>query len=230
MTIRLSPVTRHPPRRVFDLSLASILLVLLVASGATSETLVPPLVQPWEATEGLPAARQGRFPVMMPKYEGVDQLLVLSSRWVIVVTSNIEAVYGKIGELSGGKFFKAIADWEASEKAGKPNWTAYKGRWQIYDDFAAKARDVAGERLLDVPGYYAVTGEDGQAQAPKRVTRVIVGLGENVGPAKGKLRGASPVFYAHYSYLEMPSPLQQGKRYTIALKDGRKVTFVYHET
>ncbi|MBM4086750.1 MAG: hypothetical protein FJ272_18340, partial [Planctomycetes bacterium] len=222
MTMRLSPATRR--------LLPSLTLLVLLATGATSETLVPLSVQPWEVTDGLPAAKQGRFPVMMPKYEGVDQLLMLSSRWVIVVTSNIEAVYGKIDELSGGKFSKAIADWEASEKAGKPNWTAYKGRWQIYDDFAAKAREVAGERLLDEPGYYAVTGEDGRTQAPKRVTRVIVGLGENVGPAKGKLRGASSVFHAHYSYLEMPSPLQQGRRYTISLKDGRKVTFVFDET
>ncbi len=58
----------------------------LVLLGARAETVTPTPVQPWERTDILPARAQGKFPVMMPKYDGVDALLVLSSRWVIVVT------------------------------------------------------------------------------------------------------------------------------------------------
>jgi endoglucanase len=180
----------------------------------------------------LPEARQGKFPVHMPRYEGVDQLLLLSSRWIVVVTNNIDEVYRQIDRLSGGKLFEAIRLWEESSAQGKPNWTAYKGRGTIRDQFLAEARELAGERKLDDASYYRITSDGpgyGDGLAPLRVTRVLVGLGENVGPAEGKLRGVMPVYYAHYSYLEMPKPLENGRQYTVALADGRKVTFLYDE-
>jgi len=76
----------------------------------------------------LPARKEGRFPVHVPKYDGVEQLLVLSSRWVIVVTTDVEDVVRKIDELSGGELMRMVDTWEESSKAGRPNWTAYRGR------------------------------------------------------------------------------------------------------
>lgn len=213
---------------------AALALSLITALACAGEKLSPTPVQPWEATDGLPAARQGTFPVMMPKYEGVDQLLVLSSRWVIVVTTDIEEVIQKANELSKGQLFKMVDRWEKSEPAGnRPDWVAYKARGQIYRQFAAQAREAVGERRLDAVGTYSITSDDPaytQPAKPKRVTRLIVSLGQDVGPAKGILRGILQVYYGHYSYLELPSPLQQGKQYTITVDGKKKVTFVYDET
>jgi endoglucanase len=208
------------------------LAALLSVAVGGAEVIAPTPLQPWERTDGLPVAKQGKFPVHMPKYEGVDQLLLLSSRWAIVVTTDQKEVFDKINELSGGRFYGAIETWQASDKAGKPNWTAYKDREKIHDDFVAQARELVGERKLDAPAFYTVTGTEPayrSGAAPRRVTRVIVGLGGwNVGPARAR-RGVTGVFYAHYSYLEMPTPLQHGRQYTIALGSGKRVTFTYDE-
>jgi endoglucanase len=157
----------------------------------------------------------------------VEQLLVLSSRWVIVATTDAEEVAKKIDELSGGAYFKAIADWEKSEKAGRPDWKAYKDMPRIRDEFIAQARNATGERKLDEASYYAITSADDPSYSaprpPSRVTRYLVSLGGR------RVRGGGPIHYAHYSYLEMPQPLQNGKSYTIALGNGKKVTFLYDE-
>jgi len=200
---------------------------------AADEVLTPTPLQPWEHADGLPADRQGKFPIHQPKFDGVKQLLPLSSRWVVVVTVNQDEVSRQIDALSSGAFFRAIAKWDACDKA-HPDWTAYKARGAIRDQFVAEARERAGERRLDEPAFYAITGDDpayATPRAPARVARTITGVGgETAAEAHQALRGVGGVYYAHDSYLEMPSPLQQGHRYTIALGDGRQVTFVYDET
>ena len=175
----------------------------------------------------LPPEKEGACPVHMPAYEGVEQLLVLSNRWAIVATTDTEEVLRKIDELSGGEYFKAVADWEKSEKAGRPNWKAYKDRPRLRAQYGAQARNLAGERKLDETAFYAITSADDprypEARRPKRVTRYIVSLGGT------RVRGGGRIHYAHYSYLEMPAPLDNGKRYTIALGNGKRVTFLYDE-
>ncbi|MFC1805946.1 glycoside hydrolase family 9 protein [Planctomycetota bacterium] len=175
----------------------------------------------------LPSEKEGGSPIHMPKYEGVEQLLVLSNRWVVVATTNIAEVLQKIDELSDGAYFKAVEDWEKSGKAGRPNWKAYKDRPRLRAQFAAQARNLAGERKLDEPSFYAITSADDPryktAMQPKRVTRYIVSLGGT------RVRGGGRIHYAHYSYLEMPQPLTSGRHYTITLGSGEKVTFLYDE-
>ena len=182
----------------------------------------------WAAERApLPPEKEGACPVHMPAYEGVEQLLVLSNRWAIVATTDTEEVLRKIDELSGGEYFKAVADWEKSEKAGRPNWKAYKDRPRLRAQYGAQARNLAGERKLDETAFYAITSADDprypEARRPKRVTRYIVSLGGT------RVRGGGRIHYAHYSYLEMPAPLDNGKRYTIALGNGKRVTFLYDE-
>lgn len=210
-----------------------IIVALAPALGAADEVLTPTPLQPWERADGLPADRQGRFPIEQPKCEGVKQLLLLSSRWVVVVTVNQDEVYRQIDALSSGAFFRTIAAWDACDKA-RPDWTAYKARSTIRDQYVAAARERAGERRLDEPAFYTITGDDpafARPRQPTRVARTIVGLGGETAPeAHQALRGLGGVYYAHYSYLEMPAPLQPGKTYTIAIGSGQKVTFLYDET
>ncbi|MBE7466948.1 MAG: glycoside hydrolase family 9 protein [Planctomycetes bacterium] len=212
------------------------LVLVLSVAGSTLEAgeILPAAtpVQEWELKDGLPEASQGKFPIHLAKYEGVDQLILLSAKWLIVVTNNFDEVQKRIDALSGGKYQEAVDLFEKTRDTGRPNWDAFHSRVKLRDTYVAQAREEAGERKLDEAAYYAISGNDSRyakALPPLRVTRVIVGLGEKVGPAQGKLRGLDGVFYAHYSYLELPEALEHGKTYTVALKDGRQTTFVYDE-
>ena len=200
-------------RALPTLLLATIMLAAPVAAG--------------EGYEALPAAKEGKFPIHLPTYDGVEQLLLLSNRWVIVATTNVDDVVKQIDKLSGGALRQAVDDWEKSEKAGRPNWTAYHGRRKIRDRYIAEARVLAGERKLDDPAFYTIASTDDPRYAaaphPKRATRFLVSLGGQ------RVRGSHPIHYAHYSYLEMPQPLANGKHYTITLGNGKKVTFLYDE-
>ncbi|MCX7049295.1 MAG: glycoside hydrolase family 9 protein [Candidatus Sumerlaeota bacterium] len=201
--------------------LCAALLICVSAAGARAQTSKS------VAYDRLPAAREGKYPVHIPKYEGVEQLLLLSSRWVIVATTDLAEVVAKINELSHGELLKNVDAWEASEKAGKPNWTAYKAMPKIRDQYMTQAREAVGERKMDSPEFFAIASGDDpayrSAASPLRATRVLVSLG------KGQVRGGPSIHYAHYCYLEMPQPLQTGKTYTISLKNGKKVTFLFDE-
>lgn len=209
------------------------LVAALVVGADAREVLEAGAVKGWERTDGLPVELQGRFPVHMPKYDGVDQLLVLSNRWVIVVFSDLKAVHEQIDKLSKGAFFRAIEQYEASKKSKRPNWKAYHARRKIKNNHLAAAREAVGERLLDAPDAYRIAGDTAgykAAQRPSRVTRTIVGLGGATTPqGKAALGGLGGLYYAHYCYLEMPRPMASGGTYTITVRAARKVTFVYDE-
>ena len=175
----------------------------------------------------LPPQKEGKCPVHLPTYEGVEQLLVLSSRWVVVATTDVAEVVAKIDELSGGELMRMVDTWEKSEAAGRPNWTAYHGRGKVRDKHIARARELVGERKLGEPAFFGITSGDDPAYAaarhPARATRLLVSLGGR------RVPGGGDIHYAHYSYLEMPTPLVSGRSYTLALGSGKKVTFLYDE-
>lgn len=177
--------------------------------------------------EPLSAELQGKFPITEPQYRGVDQLLLLSSRWLIVATRDVEAVVAKADELSGGTLLKAVNDWERSSAANQPNWTAYKKRGEILSTYVAQAREAIGEHQMDEPTWYTITSPDDPAyakgQPAARVTRAQVSLDGN------RVPGGLDIDYAQYSYLEMPAPLSNGKTYTITLGNAKAVTFTYDE-
>lgn len=155
---------------------------------------------------GLPEAREGRFPVLLPACSGqVKQLLLLNDRWVVVAVYDVPELVAKVDELSEGRLLKAEADWKASEKAGRPNWTAFKLPAQLHEQFDAAAREALGERKLDEPAAYAISSDGDaayrKAQPPARVTRTFVSLGG------ARVPGAHEVDYAHYCILDLP-PLQ----------------------
>ena len=51
-------------------------------------------------------------------YDGAEQVLVLSDRWVIVVTSNLKEVTAEIDKLSEGQLRPAAEAWEKTLLAG----------------------------------------------------------------------------------------------------------------
>lgn len=169
----------------------------------------------------------GARPIATPDYEGVAQILVLSNRWVIVVTSTIQEVVAELDTLSGGQLKPIAAAWTASETSTKPNWTAKRAAEGIRNQFIAQARENVGERALRDAGSYTITSASDPNFAtprnPEAVGYVLVGLGS------GRLVGAPDVDYAHYAYLQLPEPMQTGQSYTIAVRDTKQATFVFDE-
>ena len=168
------------------------------------------------------------YSVAVPEYTGVDQAIVLSNQWVIVITDNLQDVIDKIDGLTGGQYKRDLDTWTRSEAPGQNmNWDARRRVLNAWPKYVAQARELAGERLLDNPAYFSITSPDDSnytnGLSPARTTRLLVGQG------KCKLRGAGEIQYAHYSYLEMPKPLVSGKHYVVTLKNGKKTTFLYDE-
>jgi len=180
-------------------------------------------------TVGLPEKHQGKFPIQVLNYDhGVKQLIPLNNRWVIVVTVNIDDVVDEIDKLSGGQFQPAIDTWVQSNKEGNPSWYTYREIIEpLRNQYVTEAREKAGERNLGDPAYFTITSPDDkryeEEKQPTRATRFIVSLGQD------KYVGLYEVDYAHYSYIEFPEPMENGKTYTITLNNDKKVTFKYDE-
>ncbi|GAB4237576.1 MAG: hypothetical protein Tsb0021_17380 [Chlamydiales bacterium] len=182
---------------------------------------------------GLSRDREGIYPIHIPDYEGVDQLIVLSSKWIIVITTNLEEVVKKIDLLTDGNYGSFVTAWENSLTTQKPNWSILRNKIQpLQRKHLVEARELAGERLLDSPDYYTIKSNNDSfyenGRHPERVTRYIAPLGE--GNISGRRQsGFHDIIYAHYSYLEMPEPLRNGRTYTVTLENGRQVNFIYDE-
>lgn len=178
-------------------------------------------------TVPIPEHLQGKFPIGMPEYRGVEQLIVLSDRWVIVVSNRNDELFKEINRLSGGKLKDAADRWAAHLKSGgNPPWDAYHGRWRICDQYAAQARENIGERRLGQVDYFRIQSPNDPAYAqPKQPAQadllyVSSGMGRSYA-------GTFQFEYMIYSYLELPEPMQDGSRYVIRLGDGATVTFTY---
>lgn len=171
----------------------------------------------------LPAALEGVTPIDRPHYDGVAQLMVLSDRWVIVAVRDMDRLFEEIDRRSNGELRQMVERWRASEAAGKPDWTAYKGRWSVRDQHIAAAREAIGERQLSDPAQFVIRSKDDPRYArprhPARADRLLVSSGLD------HTYGVFEADWLNDCYLELPEPLQNGRRYSIALADGRSVTF-----
>lgn len=205
-----------------------IVLAMLMTAGPT---LADGLGGANVATQPIPEHLQGRFPIQMPTYEGdARQLLLLSNRWVIVVTGNMQTLYQEINSRSDGELDEQVKLWARSEAEGKPHWGAYRRRWAIVDEHKAAAREAIGERRLQETQTYSITSPNDRryadAKHPTRVDSLLVSMGQDRSHG-----GAFNIEYAHYNYIEFPEPMQQGKQYSIRVddKNNSRVSFTYDE-
>jgi len=169
----------------------------------------------------------GKDPVVEAHYEGVDRLLVLSDRWVIVVTSTTEELIDAMDELTHGQYKRAISAWDRTKRAEKKDWTMRKVMQDLRTEHIAQAREAVGERELLLPDAYRIESlaDDryNGPQAPKQVAYIPVGLGGE------RITGGPYVDYGHYSYIELPHPLRRGVEYTITVQGKKTVRFTFDE-
>lgn len=173
-----------------------------------------------------------RFVLDVPQCTGgVKQLMLLSSRWVVVVVDEQQRVLDKIDALSGNRLYKACDAWTVSEAAGRPDWTAFKLPEKLREQFGAQAREETGERRLDVPATFAIRINGGAARAPARAVRALISTGGGgVVPGNKPLKGHGRITFVHGCYLELPEPLQDGQTCTIDVAEAGRASFVYDET
>lgn len=179
-------------------------------------------------SDDLPADREGMFPIARPQYAGIDQILVLSNRWIIAAVVDTKEVAARINTLSGGQFQTQIDSWNRGSPAGNsPSWGAWTALPQIRDNYIAQARTELDETRYTRPDFYALSSSDdaryATATEPLRATQYYVGLNDAETP------GMHSLHYAHYCYLEMPAPMESGRHYTVTLDDGKTATFLYDE-
>jgi hypothetical protein len=176
----------------------------------------------------LPAASEGRYPLLIPEYRGqVKQLLLIDNRRLILAVYDVPEVVARMDALSGGKLVSAVSGFRASEAAGRPNWTLFRLPEQIHARYLAQAREETGERQLDLAATFRVRSY-GDARyraetACARVTRTIASLGG------ARLDGAHLTDYTHECLIELPEPLQNGQRYTVTVGQRGAATFAYDE-
>lgn len=158
------------------------------------------------------------------KYEGVDYLMVLSNKWIIAAVKNSDEIQAKLTDLTSGDYNQQKEVWEE----GKKSLEAFNTLKSFHKKFFATCRLTSEERELDYYDYYTLSSQDDsdygeKGEPPLRVTRQILSIGACKNPALG------PVDFAHFCYLELPSPLKTGCTYKLSLKSGKKVTFLFDE-
>lgn len=178
------------------------------------------------ATPDLPE-NTGVHPVAVPTYSGVEQVIVLSNRWVIAVTSNLDEVLAEMDTLSDGQLKRAAAGWEKTKDSARKDWTSKRTADKLRDQYIAAARTKAGEAALDDTATYGIASDDDErfraSRAPSRVGRVLVGIGA------ARFAGSPEVDYVHYSYLELPEAMQTGRHYTVTVQGRKRATFLFDE-
>ncbi len=202
-------------------------------TGATTDTFVPAT-----GRDRLPADKQGAFPVMIPQYNGINQLLLLSNQWVIVavdqtadLTKQIQNFIDADSSFKGIDLAAAQAKWLSTSLADqKPDYTSMKTNILApVNKYYVKAREKTSERQMADPAFFSITSSDdpdySQGQTPLQVAHFITSLGR----ADWAGNNAPYSTYAVYSYLQFPFPMKDGKTYTISADDGKSVTFTYDE-
>jgi len=172
------------------------------------------------------AAYANDFAMMRPERDGVEQLMVLSDRWVVVVVDPYADLVKEMDVLTGGEYSRSIEDVRNAQRRGHQTdvWVhsekLEKMRWKHW----VSARKASSEFAMRGSNFYTVTS-DSEAYTgganPSRVTTTLISVDHGVAP------GYDWVRYGIYAYLELPTAMESGQRYTIALGDGKSVSYEY---
>ncbi|MBI2425861.1 MAG: glycoside hydrolase family 9 protein [Candidatus Hydrogenedentes bacterium] len=162
------------------------------------------------------------------QHDGIDDLLLLTSRCVILVVNPQDEIAAEIDRLSGGEFSAALAAWKRSKDAGgKPNWAAYHTAIQNRESHIAEARTQIREERFQDPAEYLVASDGAPGYdkplSPLRAAVMPVSLG-----ADSQL-GHTQIDFALYCYLELPAPMTNGHTYTFSVSKTRSLSFKYGE-
>jgi endoglucanase len=172
---------------------------------------------------------EGNAPIERPLFSGVEQLLVLSNQWVIVVVDPFDDFVRQMDLLTSGGYSKSIDDVEdAIERNHQTDvWVHLAHLKQMRWDHLVAARQSTSEPLMRNTDFYTVSSVDdpeyASALGPSRVTTALISNDHGVAP------GYDAVRYGIYAYIEMPEAMQDGKSYTVTLDDGKYVSFLYDD-
>ncbi|MDQ8208182.1 glycoside hydrolase family 9 protein [Coraliomargarita sp. SDUM461003] len=172
---------------------------------------------------------EGNAPIERPLFSGVEQLLVLSNKWVIVVVDPFDDFVAQMDLLTSGEYSETMADVEdaIAREHQTDVWVhrakLEKMRWE----HLVTARQNGSEPLMPNTDFYTLSSTNDTSYAvdlePSRVTTSLISNDDSVSA------GYDAVRYGIYAYIEMPQAMQDGKSYTITLDDGKYVSFVFDD-
>ncbi|WPJ96182.1 glycoside hydrolase family 9 protein [Coraliomargarita algicola] len=192
-------------------------------NGGSTEPPVPYTSEAW--LQDL----EGNAPIERPLFSGVEQLLVLSNKWVIVVVDPFEDFVAQMDLLTQGDYSETMA--EVDDAIAREHqtdvWVHRATLEQMRWEHLVTARQNSSESLMANADFYSVSSLDDSAYAsdlePSRVTTALISNDDGVSA------GYDAVRYGIYAYIEMPVAMEDGKSYTISLDDGKYVSFVFDD-
>ncbi len=164
--------------------------------------------------------------------DSIDKLMVYSPSWIVLANDYMdetdELIYAKEKDL----FDKLLKEQVALETTGEPNWVLHKKRARIWRNLFAEV-SVQYIWMRD-PKSFSISSPDDPAYAgeknPSEAISWVSSLGDRIYPDNSPLRNCFAYEIGHYAFIKLPSPLANGKSYTIRQKDGRKASLKFDDT
>lgn len=220
---------------------------LSAASRASDERVAPPLPKGVSATDanlGPLAEYPWRMDFSFPRYEGIKPVSEPYSKYKENTDQrfmDLQVVHGGLVIIGNDYTFEGLAKARAHKADKIREYTEkLKGGWPLAERLGKLLKYGIMETYdfhvkLDQPDFFRITSTDDpdyrDAKHPNRVTKFATRRGNFRDYHIGRKRpcAAMGVYFAHYSYVFLPTPMKGGHTYIIQQGDGRKVSFLFHE-
>jgi endoglucanase len=164
------------------------------------------------------------FPKGPVPLKGKLKLHFITKDWICVVGNYNDFMRERV-KVECGAFFKKLDSGEIKEK----NWS-----YDFYYDFntinvIASYRPKI-KKNFENPGFFSLNNSAGKKIKFAKNAYWINAVGlMRVHKSDGKLKRVKCSAVAHFAYLKLTKPLQEGESYTVTTQAGEKLTFLYDE-
>ena len=164
------------------------------------------------------------FPKKPVPLKGKLKLHLITKDWICVVGNYNDFMRARI-KAECGAFFKRLDTGQIKEK----NWS-----YNFYYDFNS-INVIASYRPkikknFENPDFFSMKKSNGEKVSFAKNAYWINAVGlMRVYKSTGKLKRVKCSAVAHFAYLKLAKPLQEGETYTITTKNSEKLTFTYDE-
>ena len=179
---------------------------------------------PWFFLLVLPAASLGAE-------NRIGRIYVLAPDWIVLANDYMDETDELIYQENPAVFERTLPEAEKQERDQRTDPGVIKQRLALWQQGYVK---FSRQHLLMAdPEFFRVSSSDdanfAQAQKPLKSVPWVNSLGERNYREGSPLRGCFSYEVGHYAYLKLPSPLQNGRTYTIRQGDGRTGSLVFDD-
>lgn len=178
------------------------------------------------SADTLDPAKRRTIPERPIPPKGNLQIHVLTSEWICVVGDYYDFLVDRL-RAESGPFLARLDTGEVSVPAWSYDFHYKFAVWDIISDY----RPVIRDNFQD-PSYFTVAGD--REKGPVSITESaywIEAVGQMRVPrmVREGLQDVQCAQVAHYAYLHLEHPLEQGGEYTVKTRNGETVSFIYDD-